>query len=1119
MIRATPCSDNPVTEMKLRNHVHLIFLILSLLLPTEGLVAGDGDGVAIKKLKLTSPGNGAAGFTLLDNQSLQVGFENKLSQTAWLNNQNLLNGSGVALGDYDGDGQCDIYLCSLSGNNRLYRNLGGWKFSETTNEHLACDGVYSTGTGFADLNGDGWLDLLVLAMGSPNRVFFNNGRGGFDEPQHLPGNNNWRLSGSTGFAIGDIDGDSDPDLYILNYGFKSILKDGGAITINKINGRDTVTGRYANKIRIIDGQLHEFGEEDDILINDGNGSFQVKKWGSLVVGDIDGDFPYRDQGLCVALRDLNGDMAPEIVVANDGHPDRFFVNDGRGLFQTYSSHQIRHLSYNSMGLDFADVNRDSVDDLVVVEMLATGRVMKITQDKNSFPKEEYIANRNPDARPQSGRNMLYLGRGDMTFSEVAYMMGLAASDWSWSSVFLDVDLDGFEDLLVTNGFQYDTDDWDTQTRLGRLNLNPLQRRKSVLLYPKLDTPNQAFRNQAGKSFVGMGREWGFDSMTGGYGMACGDLDNDGDLDLVVNNLNSGVSIYRNDCSSPRLAIQLKGQGGNTSGTGARLIVEGHEVTQSQEMISGGRYMSSDQAIRVFAATGDSTHRVTVRWRSGQVSILKQLEPGYRYLVSHPPGPPSVAPVVRPVPKAGIFRQTRVEHDRKWSIPIAAQLQPGLPFDVRRMDPSVLVMDIDGESGLDLLISEGEKGIALFLADDNGGFNPGPHHPWPCAGLVAGGPDLKGHVLALTRPPRLLKWSGGDLITGQELKYPGEPRSAVFLDYDSDGDSDLFVGGGSLPGRYPLSTRSALFENRSGTFVLLQSQLELFSHLSLVTDAASGDMDGDGAEDLVVAQEWGSIRVFLNRDGVFEDSTKVMGLDQYNGLWQCAHLADVNGDGRKDIVAGNFGNNTVYATYPLPVRLAYLDLQGSETVGALEFHYDKGLGGWFPARKYSVATAVFPTMIHRIPTSRRYASMNMEQILGDQFRISKHREINFLSSVIFLNEGDTFSVQVLPDKIQVSPVFGVCSGDFNGDKNEDLFIAQNFFGVPEKFSRYDSGQGSIILGGKGGLSKVLEAESCGIRLLGEQRSPVSVDFNGDGQLDIVLAERGSGIVLLENNSLK
>ena len=178
------------------------------------------------------------------------------------------------------------------------------------------------------------------------------------------------------------------------------------------------------------------------------------------------------------------------------------------------------------------------------------------------------------------------------------------------------------------------------------------------------------------------------------------------------------------------------------------------------------------------------------------------------------------------------------------------------------------MDIDGESGLDLLISEGEKGIAVFLADDNGGFNPGLHHPWPSAGLVAGGPDLKGHVLALTRPPRLLKWSGGGLITGQELKYPGEPRSAVFLDYDSDGDSDLFVGGGSLPGRYPIASRSALFENRSGTFVLLQSQLELFSHLSLVTDVASGDMDGDGTEDLVVAQEWGSIRVFLNRDGVF-----------------------------------------------------------------------------------------------------------------------------------------------------------------------------------------------------------------------------------------------------------
>jgi hypothetical protein len=699
-------------------------------------------------------------------------------------------------------------------------------------------------------------------------------------------------------------------------------------------------------------------------------------------------------------------------------------------------------------------------------------------------------------------------------------MGLAASDWSWSSIFLDVDLDGFEDLLVTNGFEYDADDWDMRARLSRLkNLTPMQRKRSILLYPKLDTPNLAFRNQAGMSFVRMSAEWGFDSGADGHGMACGDLDNDGDLDVVVNNLNSFVSIYRNDCSSPRLAIQLKGQGGNTAGTGAKLIVEGHEVTQSQEMISGGRYMSCDQSLRVFAAKRDSTHRVTVRWRSGQVSVLEGLVPGYRYLISHPPGSPPDAPVVRPVRKTAIFRQTRVQHDGKRFSPLVQQLQPGLPFDVRRMDPSVLAMDMDGESGLDLLISEGEKGITVFLADDKGSFDPGPHHPWPSAGLVAGGPDLKGHVLALTRPPRLLKWSGGELLTGQELKYPGEPRSAVFLDYDSDGDSDLFVGGGSAPGRYPAASRSALFENRSGTFVLSRSHLELFSHLSLVTDAGSGDLDGDGAADLVVAQEWGSIRVFLNRDGVFEDATQRLGLHQYSGLWQCAHLADVNGDGRMDIVAGNFGANTVYAMYPLPVRLAYLDIPDSETVSAFEFHYDKGFDDWLPTRKYSVAINVFPSMAHRIPTSSRYAATNMEQILGDAFQAFKHQEINFLTSVIFLNEGGTFSVQVLPDEIQASPVFGVCSGDFNGDDREDLFFAQNFFGVPEKFSRYDSGQGSLILGGKGGLSKVLEAESSGIRLLGEQRSPVSVDFNGDGRLDIVLAERGGGIALLENRASK
>ena len=326
-----------------------------------------------------------------------------------------------------------------------------------------------------------------------------------------------------------------------------------------------------------------------------------------------------------------------------------------------------------------------------------------------------------------------------------------------------------------------------------------------------------------------------------------------------------------------------------------------------------------------------------------------------------------------------------------------------------------------------------------------------------------------------------------------------------------------MGGGSLPGRYPVASRSALFENRSGIFVLLESHLERFSHLSLVTDAGSGDLDGDGTADLVVAQEWGSIRVFLNRDGVFEDATQGMGLHKYSGLWQCAHLADVNGDGRMDIVAGNFGANTVYATYQLPVRLVYLDSPDSGTVSAFEFHYDKGLDDWFPTRKYSEAIAVFPSMARRISTSRRYASMNMEQILGDEFQAFKQREINFLSSVIFLNKGGAFSAQVLPDEIQASPVFGVCSGDFNGDDREDLFFAQNFFGVPEKFSRYDSGRGSLVLGGQGGLSNVLGADSSGIRLLGEQRSPVSFDFNRDGRPDIVLAERGRGIVLLENRA--
>ena len=1070
----------------------------------------------VGKIKLNHPGDGEPGFTLMDRSHHKVEFVNRLDQGVWLNNQNLLNGSGVAMGDFDRDGHCDIYLCSLSGGNRLYRNLGNWRFEDATSSFVACMDVYSTGAGFVDFNGDGWLDLLVLAMGTPNRLYLNDGQGRFNQPHYLDGNNS-RNSGSTSFAVGDLDGDSDLDLYITNYGYKSILKDGGRVTINKVNGRDVVTGQYANKIKIIGAELHEYGEMDDILINDGNGLFELARWESIVKGSTDKEFPYRDQGLAVAFRDLDGDMAPELVVANDGHPDRFFRNNGKGAFRLFSADQIRHLSFNSMGLDFADVNRDLVDDLVVVEMLATSRTLRLTQDKMAFPVEEHFANRKTEARPQSGRNMLYMGRGDMTYAESAYSMGLAASDWSWSSVFLDVDLDGFEDLLVTNGFEYDADDWDMQTRLKRVKgMTPLQRKKGILLYPKLETPNVAFRNRSGTGFERIGSKWGFDSLVDGHGMACGDLDNDGDLDVVVNNLNSFASIYRNNASNPRLTIQLTGKGGNTFGTGSRLIVEGHEVIQSQEMISGGRYMSSDQPIRMFAAKPDSLHSLKVHWRSGQVSVLKGLMAGHRYLITHPALTASHFPVSKPVRHSEMFHQRMLENERRKVPPVPpSELQSGIPYEVRRMDPNVLCVYLDGESGMDLLISDGQKGITAYLGDGKGGFESVVHQDWPTTGLVDGGGDLGGQVLALTRPPRLIKYVEKQLVVEQELEFPGEARAAVFLDYDSDGDSDLFVGGDSLPGRYPMASRSALFENRSGSFVLLRDEFPRFAHLSLVTGAVTGDLDGNGTADLVVAQEWGAIQVFLNRNGVLEDATQAMGFHKYSGLWQCVHLCDLNGDGRLDVIAGNFGTNTAHSMYQLPIRLVYLDRPDSGIFSAFEFHHDKELNDWFPIRKYSEAITAFPLLSHRIPTSRKFASMNMNQILGDSSRLFKRREINFLSSAVFLNKGGTFSPRLLPSSIQSSPVFGVCSGDFNRDGWDDLFFAQNFFGVHRKSSRYDAGQGCLILGDQGDLSRVHESNSTGIRLLGEQRSPVAIDFNRDGRLDILLAERGNGVFLLEN----
>ena len=548
----------------------------------------------------------------------------------------------MAAGDFDGDGFCDLYFCNLEGASALYRNLGNGRFEDVTaRAGVACTNQASRGAVFADLDGDGKLDLFVSSLSGPNACFLNRGGGRFENVTEAAGL--VLKAGGHSLALADVDGDGDLDLYIANYGEISILRSGGTVSVRQVNGKDVVTGRHATRIKIVNGHMIELGEPHALYINDGHGRFTRASWTDGTFLTAEGK-PLKtapaDLGLSAMFRDINGDGYPDLYVCNDFQtPDRIWINDGKGHFRALPDIALRCTSHFSMGVDFADIDRDGRDDFFVGDMLSRFYNLRMTQLNASNPPPEYVGEMTD--RQQVRRNTLSLNRGDGTYAEIANFAGVDASDWSWSVVFLDVDLDGFEDLLVANGHAYDTQDLDVYEkvpRTGRTGSPMQQRNRELKEYPPLITPNVLFRNRGDRTFEEVGQAWGFNATNVSHGIALADLDNDGDLDVVVSCLWTPPLIYRNESSAPRVAVRLKGKAPNIQGIGAKIKVSGGAVpVQTQEIICGGRYLSADDPMRVFAA-GSVTNQLTIEvtWRSGSKSLITDALPNHIYeIISRP----------------------------------------------------------------------------------------------------------------------------------------------------------------------------------------------------------------------------------------------------------------------------------------------------------------------------------------------------------------------------------------------------------------------------------------------------------------------------------------------------
>ena len=1073
---------------------------------------------------LCSQATGATGFTRLEPESTGIRFTNQLDDRDGARNRTLYNGSGVAVGDIDGDGLTDVYFCGLGNDNALYRNLGNLKFEDVTGKAgIACAFEWSRTCTFADLDGDGDLDLLVGTTGNGVLVFGNNGKGKFENLSSRAGLSS--VYASVALALADIDGDGDLDLYVGNNRTED-FRDTGEITfMQNPDGSVFIQDELKDRFQFDENRnIQEYGEPDFLFRNDGTGRFEKISWTSGTFLDEAGNplsGPPRDWTLTATFRDVDSDGDPDLYTCSDyWTPDRFWINDGKGGFRAAPALALRSTSASSMGVDFGDIDRDGHPDFMVVDMLSRGHQRQKMQMGAMKPTP--LALGEITNRPQIMRNTLFHNRGDGSFAEIANFANVAASEWSWQPVFLDVDLDGYEDILVTAGHFRDVQDADTSNKIKELQAknqlipesgafgNSMTRQEKfteelyqmALLRPILKSPVVAFRNNGGNlTFSETTDTWGTAHEAVHHGIATADFDNDGDLDFVVNDLNSPAAIYRNGTTALRLAVKLQGRMPNSQAIGAKITVTPLEKSklpvQSREVIAAGRYLSASSPLITFAAASSNT--VTITWRDGTVTTKKGVSPG-TISISQTAAP--AAPVVKPASLVGpLFQAYPLDHVHHENGFDDFAAQPLLPNRLSQLGPGVTFADLDQDGKDDLLIPSGAGGKASSF---QGGLKekrdlavtPDDQH----AALVLGGEPL------FTTPPFEAPKPAG---------LPGHCVSAA--DIDRDGDLDLFLGSRVMAGRYPEpATSTLMIRGPDGSLAAGQT----FAGIGLVTASTFSDLNLDGHQDLILVREWGSPAIFINDGkGHFTDATNSFGFDRFPGWWNSVTTGDFNGDGRPDIVAGNWGRNSKYEHHydaQHPLTILHRDFDGNGTLDIVESIYDHDMHQNVPVRGLSCSSLAMPFIRIKLPTYASFGAAGIKDIYGGKeadtaAKVSAHH----LDHTLFLSRGDQYDAVLLPMEAQLAPVFGIVATDFDNDGNLDLFVAQNFFSSQIETPRIDAGRGLLLKGdGAGGLVPVPASQS-GLDIPGDARGAAWGDFDADGRPDLAVTQNAAATKVFQN----